>query len=127
MFDHIGITVKDFNSAKAFYVKVLKPLGMKELYGQDGDFCGFGKDRPIFWITTPESKQSVSGSAHVAFIGTSKEQVESFYTLALEAGGKDNGKPEYQTEYAANYYAAYVHDLDGNNIEIVFRDPHVAA
>ena len=60
--------------------------------------------------------------SHVAFEAKNKEQVDSFYKEALRAGGKDNGAPGYRVDYWPGYYAAFVHDTDGNNVEAVWFD-----
>ena len=123
MFDHITVTVSDFHRAKAFYEAVLASLGMKSLAGDDKTYCGFGAEKPSFWIASAESTEPVSSSVHVAFVGSGKSQVDAFYRAAVVAGAKDNGAPGYHREYGAGYYAAFVFDLDGNNIETVYRDP----
>lgn len=124
MFDHITLIVKDIIESKAFYGRVLLSLGLKELYGKDGEFCGFGDTRPVFWIVVSDASHKASAPVHIAFSGTSKEQVEVFYHAAIAAGARDNGKPGYHIEYDAGYYAGFVFDPDGNNIEVVYRDPN---
>jgi len=69
-----------------------------------------------FWVNQP-SKFSRS---HIAFSAMSKKAVQNFYHAALKAGGKDNGAPGFRTNYSRNYYAAFVHDPDGNNIEALY-------
>ena len=123
MFDHLTLTVGDFPKSKAFYERVLASLGLKELAGEEGEYCGFGIDRPFFWIGASDASHSVSTSVHVAFAARNAEQVDEFYKAALAAGAKDNGAPGYRNEYHAGYYATFVFDLDGNNIEVVYRDP----
>lgn len=125
MFDHVTLTVRNLSAATGFYEKALAPLGLKLLVSAKDEYCGFGDSRPFFWIAPAEPNHPASGPTHVAFAATQREQVDAFYHLATTAGGKDNGRPEYHTEYAPNYYAAFVFDLDGNNIEAVFRDPSV--
>ena len=123
MFDHITVTVGDFRRAKAFYELVLASLGMKSLAGDDKTYCGFGVERPAFWIAAAETPEPVSTSVHVAFVSAGKSQVDAFHLAAMSAGAKDNGAPGYHREYGAGYYAAFVFDLDGNNIEALYRDP----
>jgi len=123
MFDHVTVTVRDFAKAKAFYNAALAPLGIKSLAGDNKTHCGFGVERPCFWIALPDSPSSASGSVHIAFAGIGKKQVDAFYSAAIAVGAKDNGAPGYHREYGAGYYAAFVFDLDGNNIETVYRDP----
>ncbi len=126
MIDHIGFAVSDYAKAKAFYSAALKPLDitlMMEIPAQvTGDFAvsGFGKDgKPFLWIS--ESKKPV-GNLHIALPGT-RAAVDAFYKAAIAAGGKDNGTPGIRPHYHEHYYAAFVFDLDGNNIEAVCHAP----
>jgi predicted lactoylglutathione lyase len=121
MFDHVSIGVKDFVQSKEFYSKVLASIGIK-IFMDKGDSCGFGKEHPFFWIGVSGESFPVSEHVHIAFSADNKEQVEQFYKTALELGAKDNGAPGYRTRYHPGYYAAFVRDLDGNNVEAVFRD-----
>lgn len=121
MIDHTSVAVKNYESAKDFYVKALAPLGyvlamdLPE-YKAGGFAHGDVRD---FWIGEVEHPAGV----HVAFVAKDKEAVDAFYTAALAAGGKDNGAPGYRTQYSAGYYGAFIHDAGGNNIEAVWRDP----
>jgi predicted lactoylglutathione lyase len=87
---------------------------------EHGEAAGFndGKNTDL-WIATNERGVIPT---HVAFAAASKEQVQRFYDAALGAGAADNGAPGYRKEYWPGYYAAFVHDLDGHNIEAVFFD-----
>lgn len=85
-------------------------------------WAAFGKHDAIsLWIgsygTPPES------GIHLAFTAASEGEVGQFYREALAAGGKDNGEPGLRAHYAPNYYAAFVYDPDGHNVEAVFREP----
>ena len=80
----------------------------------------FQSGKPFFWIGEGER---LGGHVHVAFVATSREAVDAFYRAALAAGGKDNGPPGLRPHYHANYYGAFVLDLDGNNIEAVCHAP----
>ena len=84
--------------------------------------AGYGSDLgPTFWLG---SGKTIRGAdSHVAFAASSRSAVESFYTVALAAGGRDNGPPGLRPHYHPDYYAAYVLDLDGNNIEAVYVGP----
>lgn len=122
MLAHASVTVNDYAKAKELYSKMLAPLG----YTVGMDFeeykvTGFSdrEGRTDFWIG---EKDKSSAGVHVAFEAESKEQVDAFYEAALAAGATDNGAPGIRTEYSAGYYAAFVHDLDGNNIEAVWMD-----
>jgi catechol 2,3-dioxygenase-like lactoylglutathione lyase family enzyme len=117
MIAHTGLAVRDFKSAKHFYERVLAPLGYTAKM-EHGESAGFNDGKNTdFWI----GKGTVH-RMHVAFEAKSKDEVESFYRAALAAGGRDNGEPGYRRDYWPGYYAAFVHDLDGHNIEAVWYD-----
>ncbi|QJR81688.1 VOC family protein [Alteromonas pelagimontana] len=124
LLDHIEIPVADGPSVKAFYEHTLKGLGMSvvvdippEHNKHGGMRCGFGvDDYPCFWI---HDNAETKASLHIAFTAKSHEQVNELFRLALESGGKDNGLPGIRQHYHNNYYAAYVLDPEGNNIEFV--------
>ncbi len=124
--DHIGFTVADMTTSRSFYETALAPLGMKVLMEvtaemTGGDIhCGFGSDRPEFWIG---SGAAPAGRVHVAFNARDRATVDAFYAAALAAGGRDNGAPGLRPHYHNNYYGAFVLDPDGNNIEAVCHRP----
>jgi catechol 2,3-dioxygenase-like lactoylglutathione lyase family enzyme len=111
--DHVGISVSDYDRAKAFYVAALQPLNLKVL-GDYGVTFGMGEDYPFLWISAGDP-----GHAHLALRADNRAMVDAFYDAAIKAGGTDNGKPGVRSEYSENYYAAYVLDADGHNIEAV--------
>ena len=118
---HTSISVKNYKKAKEFYAQALKPLGYKlkismDEYKAAGYMQGGQTD---FWIA---GKDDIA-PMHVAFHAKSKKAVDEFHKTALKAGGKDNGKPGYRTDYSPGYYAAFVYDADKNNIEAVWYDP----
>ena len=125
MIDHLGLRISDYNRSKAFYEKVLSPLGFEvlkeitpEMTGGESH-CGFGQKNGHtipFWIGT---SQPLSGQVHVAFSAKSRAAVDAFYHAALAAGAKDNGPPGPRPIYHPGYYGAFVLDHDGNNIEAV--------
>jgi catechol 2,3-dioxygenase-like lactoylglutathione lyase family enzyme len=122
MIDHASASVSDYQKAIEFYSKLLAPVGYKMVadmaeYKVAGFADGSGSD---YWI----GEKSPAGNGHTAFVAKTKEAVEAFYKAGLEAGGKDNGKPGYRKEYGPGYYAAFIHDFDGNNIEAVWQDPN---
>jgi predicted lactoylglutathione lyase len=92
------------------------------LYEHEENFCGFGKDRCVFWIGKSDESHPVSKNIHIAFSVNKKADVDSFHKQALELGLKDNGVPGYREMYGPGYYAAFVLDEDQNNIEVVFRE-----
>jgi catechol 2,3-dioxygenase-like lactoylglutathione lyase family enzyme len=116
MLDHVGLTVHNREKSVAFYRRALKPLGYRLTY-EDKEYAGFGTEQGTdFWL---KSGSSTTGPVHVAFRNAEREQVDRFYDAALSAGGKDNGPPGLRPHYHSNYYAAFVLDPDGNNIETV--------
>jgi catechol-2,3-dioxygenase len=116
MFDHVLLNVSSRKESMKFYSPVLQTLGIKALYDQD-DYAGYGTDGPGFWLHESQ-KSDVTRKAHLAFSADTRKQVEEFYRAALAAGGQSNGAPGLR-EYGPKYYAAYVLDLEGNNIEVV--------
>ena len=122
--DHVGFKVTDFTLSRDFYTAALGALGIKLLaeFEYDGvKSAGYGADRPTFWLGT--GKTIRGGDSHVAFVAPSRAAVEAFYTVALAAGGRDNGAPGLRPHYHPNYYAAFVFDPDGHNIEAVCHSP----
>ena len=118
MIEHVSVPVSNVRTSKAFYTKALKPLGYEPwmAYADAVGFVEGGHAR--FWI----GKQETVVPMHVAFLARSRKAVHEFHAAALKAGGKDNGKPGYR-DYSSDYYAAFVYDPDGNNIEAVWYDP----
>jgi catechol 2,3-dioxygenase-like lactoylglutathione lyase family enzyme len=114
MFDHVGIRVSDIGRSAAFYDAVLKPLGFVRCVSYEGG-AGYGPEgQPSFWLSL-----SAAGGAHIAFAAESGASVDAFHLAGLEAGGRDNGAPGLRPDYGPNYYAAFLVDPDGNNIEAV--------
>jgi catechol 2,3-dioxygenase-like lactoylglutathione lyase family enzyme len=118
MIAHTSLSISDYPKSKAFYLKALTPLDYRNNM-EHGDSAGFNDGKNTdFWI----SKEKTVVPMHVAFQAKSRAQVEAFHKAALAAGGKDNGGPGYR-DYSPGYYAAFVLDPDGNNIEAVWYDP----
>lgn len=118
-FDHIGFNVADFNASRAFYLSALAPLGIGVVSEGEG-WAMFGEPgRGRFWLG---AFGAAATPIHIAFEATSREQVHQFYDAALAAGGRDNGQPGLR-DYRPNYYAAFVLDPDGHNIEAVCHAP----
>ena len=119
MLDHITLHVSDYEKSKTFYVAALAPLGYA-LVMEFGNSGGFGVEgKPDFWV----SGDGAGRPTHVAFTSPDRKTVDAYYAAALTAGGKDNGLPGIREHYHANYYAAFVLDPDGNNIEAVCHKP----
>jgi catechol 2,3-dioxygenase-like lactoylglutathione lyase family enzyme len=125
MIDHTGIGVADVARSAAFYDAALAALGMRrvmQLPENDGaDAVGYGFEYPVFWI---DRFHPHSIKQHTAFVAKSRAEVDAFYHAALQAGGTDNGAPGIRSPLQGNrpgYYAAFVLDPDGNNMEATFR------
>ncbi|KAM5452142.1 putative lactoylglutathione lyase [Microsporum audouinii] len=134
-FSHVGLTVPDdkFEETVSFYLTALAPLGYKEKLRPHPKVVGMGVCYPEFWIassavpsasaseddTATPGKEVVFGSTHIAFSTGSRELVHAFYEAALKQGGKSNGDPGVRPQYTRFYYAAFVFDPAGNNIEAV--------
>ncbi|KAJ8088581.1 hypothetical protein PM082_013824 [Marasmius tenuissimus] len=132
--DHTGIGVLSsrFAAVLAWYEAALKPLGYQKglTVGDKGEIVGFS-DVPTagchghcdWWIAgcLPDGAETRQG--HFAFVAKDRTAVDTFYTAAIAAGGKDNGPPGLREQYHPNYYAAFVFDPVGNNIEVVCHVP----
>ena len=132
LIDHTGIGVADIHTSARFYEAALRPLGMEVVVRIGREFqpvddaasadlggVAYGSDYPVFWIDVfhPHGVRQ-----HTAFRARSRQQVEDFHRAALLAGGRDNGPPGLRSGgYPPGYYAAFVLDPDGNNVEAVFR------
>lgn len=113
MYDHIGLKVKDAAASVRFYAAALKPLG----HELDESGSGFGPPgAPALWLY--EDALPKAGT-HLALKASNRAAVDAFHEAGLKAGGSDNGKPGLRTDYAPNYYAAFLIDPDGNNVEAV--------
>jgi catechol 2,3-dioxygenase-like lactoylglutathione lyase family enzyme len=117
VFDHVKLEVADPEASKAFYRTVLEPLGITPLWesergGQYANLLVIGPGGP-------------SGPTHIGFVARTREEVDAFHRAGIEAGYADNGAPgvreRYSSKEAGLYYAAFLFDPDGNNIEAVHR------
>lgn len=114
--DHASLPVRRIAAARKFYVAALGAIGMT-INLDMGDAFGMGsKNEKVFWIS---KSTKAAGDAHFAFRVDYREEVDAFYQAAVGAGGEDNGAPGPRPDYGPNYYAAFVHDPEGNNIEVV--------
>jgi catechol 2,3-dioxygenase-like lactoylglutathione lyase family enzyme len=114
MYDHIGLRTSDLVKSSRFYSAALEPLGLKLAY-EDESTCGFGAAAAGLYI----SQGRPGAGVHIAFAAASRAAVDGFHTAGLEGGGRDNGRPGIRADYGPNYYAAYLLDPDGNNVEAV--------
>jgi catechol 2,3-dioxygenase-like lactoylglutathione lyase family enzyme len=115
LLDHVHLRVADLEASKRFYRAALEALGLGGAYDDDSDY--FSADE--LWVDRADGEVS---RVHLAFQANSKAEVDRFYEAALNAGGRDNGPPGLRSYHSA-YYAAYVLDPDGNNIEAVWQGP----
>ena len=127
MIDHLGISVSDYERAKAFYAKALAPLDyslvMEVTAEQTGHApaAGFGANgKPDLWFG---AEGAMNKPVHIAILAKDRATVDAFYEAAMAAGGRDNGPPGIRPHYHANYYGAFVLDPDGHNIEAVCHAP----
>ena len=121
MLDHVGIRVSDFEQSKRFYAEALSPLGYELLREPSVSAAGFGRQgKPEFWISQGDP---AGQPVHIAFAADDRARVDAFHEEALAAGGRNNGGPGLRPEYHQSYYAAFVFDPDGNNIEAVCHEP----
>lgn len=118
MLEHVTVPVSDYEKSKVFYAEALAPLR----YSLTMDFpqykaAGYKEGgHTSFWI----SEKKDFAPIHVAFLAKSKEEVQRFHEASLAAGAADNGAPGFRTDYGPDYYAAFVHDPDDNNIEACY-------
>lgn len=128
MLDHVGVAVANAERSRAFYEQALAPLGISlimtatpEQTESGGTAHGFGADgKPYFWVGDNEA---VGEGTHVAFEAGTRAEVDAFHRAALGAGGRDNGGPGLRPHYHPDYYAAFVFDPDGTNVEAVCHRP----
>jgi catechol 2,3-dioxygenase-like lactoylglutathione lyase family enzyme len=128
--DHVGMRVGDLAASRGMYEPALAELGFAVL--GEGEFEGdayvlFGRgtsdDFALHSVGTQPGRDRVTTGAHIAFRAPDNASVERWYAEAIDNGGTDNGAPGVRPEYSGLYYAAFVLDPDGNNVEAVFHTP----
>jgi catechol 2,3-dioxygenase-like lactoylglutathione lyase family enzyme len=128
--DHVGIRVSDMPASRRMYEAALAELGFSVL--GEGEFEGdayvlFGRtgndDFSVHTVGSKPGRDRVTTGAHIAFSAPSADAVERWHGAALRHGGTDNGPPGLRPEYSGQYFAAFVLDPDGNNVEAVFHAP----
>ncbi len=117
--DHVHIRVQDAAASVAFYKAVLEPLGIPAVWeGERG--AQFAN------LVVTDDEPRTSGPVHIAFVADSREQVDAFHRAGIDAGARNNGAPgvreQYSSESGGRYYAAFLLDPDGNNVEAVRRE-----
>ena len=122
MLDHVIVTVSDFTRSIAFYAQALKPLGITDFLdykGQDGhpDLKGFGNGgRFFFWL---KEGRPYPDAVHFGFVANSHAEVNAFFVPAIAPGGREKTAPAPQLQYHPDYYATWVLDPDGHDVEVV--------
>ena len=129
VFSHVTLGSNDLQRSALFYDAVMPVLGLQRVPKPEGKppayarpvVQGEGFELPYIYIYSPYDGEpaSVGNGSHLAFQATSAAEVDSFYALALERGGSDEGAPGIRAHYSENYYAAYVRDPDGNKLQVV--------
>ncbi|MEM0912549.1 MAG: VOC family protein [Pseudomonadota bacterium] len=123
MFDHVVFGVRDYEKAKEFYLKTLEPVGVVVVSENDlGIELSCDGKSSLCIRRIPEVNPA---HLHLAFVAQNREQVQDFHRIALEIGAEDNGGPGLRPLYSGQYYAAYVLDPDGHNIELVCHEDEV--
>lgn len=118
MYDHIGLKVQDLDASVRFYSAALEPLGHVPGY-RDDTTAGLGPEgAPALWLYAA-GKAAKGPGVHIAFRAADRRAVDRFHERGLQSGGRDNGKPGLREAYSPNYYAAFLVDPDGNNVEAV--------
>jgi catechol 2,3-dioxygenase-like lactoylglutathione lyase family enzyme len=117
IFDHVEVHAADYAESVRFYETILAPLGIPKLDEQD-DAAGRYSCFADFDVV---DRQPPTQNLHVCFFAREKSQVDAFHRSGVEAGFRSNGEPGYR-DYGPGYYAAFLLDPDGNNVEAVYRD-----
>jgi catechol 2,3-dioxygenase-like lactoylglutathione lyase family enzyme len=116
--DHIQLDVRDAQASIRFYKTVLDPLGIPPIWEREAG--------AQFANLVVKQADIAGGPTHVAFVAASRDEVDAFHRAGVDAGYRDNGAPgvreQYSSEEAGRYYAAFLLDPDGNNIEAVRRE-----
>jgi len=119
MLDHISLRVQDFPRAIAFYRAALAPIGY-DVRMEFPDVAGLGEPgKPDLWVMRSDNPINPT---HLSF-RADRAGVDAFHAAAMAAGATDNGPPGLRLDYHPNYYAAFVLDPEGNNVEVVCHEP----
>ncbi|MCG5468725.1 VOC family protein [Micromonospora sp. LAH09] len=121
MMDHLSVQVRDVPASAAFYDTVLAPLGGRRLM-EFPNVVAYGTERPEFWLG-PTDTFGEARELHVAFTADDRATVQAFHDAAVKAGAEVLHAPRVWPEYHPTYFAAFVRDPDGNNVEAVCHAP----
>lgn len=123
MLDHLGIHAADVDAAEQWYLTVLGPIGVGEVMrfdGPDGPAVGLGSHgNPFFWLSSVLPGEGAAREDHIAFVAGSRDEVDAVHRAAVSAGAEVLHAPREWPEYHAGYYAVFLRDLDGHNVEAV--------
>lgn len=119
LIDHIQLVVRDLSVSRTFYTAVLAVLDIPVSGTGDGFF--WADELAVSAADSPAALGMLTGRNHLAFQAKDRATVDAFYEAALAHGGTSNGAPGVRSNYHPNYYAAFVLDPDGNNIEAVYH------
>lgn len=117
--NHISVGTADIHAAVKFYDTVLSALSIQRSHYSEQSEAAYGTAYEFWVVSVGDGKASAGNGTHIAFNASTREAVDQFYALAIEHGGRCEGKPGLRPEYGETYYAAFVRDLDGNKIEAV--------
>jgi catechol 2,3-dioxygenase-like lactoylglutathione lyase family enzyme len=113
VFDHVDVRASDYAESVRFYETVLAPLGIPKLVAREDWTC--------FTNLNVANRTPPTQNLHLCFFTRERTQVDAFHRAGVEAGFRSNGEPGYR-DYGPGYYAAYLLDPDGNNVEALYRD-----
>jgi catechol 2,3-dioxygenase-like lactoylglutathione lyase family enzyme len=120
LIDHLHLVVNDLERTKRFYLAIFEALGIP--LGGEGPGFFWADELFISDLGSPASAGATTGRVHLAFQAAEREVVARFHRAGLAAGGIDHGAPG-ERHYHPGYYAAFLLDPDGNNVEAVFHGP----
>jgi catechol 2,3-dioxygenase-like lactoylglutathione lyase family enzyme len=114
IFDHVEVHASDYAESVRFYETVLATLGIPRIFETE-EWTSFTSLNVV--DRTPATRD-----LHVCFRAASRDEVDAFHAAGIDAGFRSNGEPGYREKYGAGYYAAFLLDPDGNNVEALYRD-----
>lgn len=122
MFDHVQIKVADLAACRQFYIELLSTLGYEVVLDEEVA-VGIGVNvHNMFEVSQATDEAPLSNCVHIAFVAKDADAVRRFHSTAISLGAKDNGKPDYRPIYEEGYFAAFVIDPNGHNLEAVFSE-----
>jgi catechol 2,3-dioxygenase-like lactoylglutathione lyase family enzyme len=121
MLDHLSIQAADLAASLAFYDQVLATVGARRV-ADFGNPVGYGTDNPQFWVGAQTTGDGFRES-HIAFTAPDRASVQAFFNAAVASGAEVLYAPKIWTQYNESYFAAFVRDPDGNNVEAVCHQP----